>query len=417
MIRLCVIGLLLLMPALAYAQSVRVSAIQFEGNKTTQESVLLREIEFSAGDTITNDEIERARQAIQNLGLFRDVSVAQKLNDDGSSNIVFSVTEKWYVLPIPRFEANSDGEYGYGAQLRWDNILGLNHSLSLIGIQRTYENDDRDSSTAYSAGFVGRQILHTRNDLTLNYAHADQNSFAADRSIYQEVFDSASMGLSRHLSDGASTQGWRVGGGLQWQRQSATGISAPESYGQAIGAFASLSLRDLKFNIYSEEGSVFSASVGAADDGFGSDYSYQSYAFTYSRFIPVGNRAHQTVNIKTSLAAYHQGPRSRPQEGFSLGGASILRGYENDSIEGDFIYYGALEWLRPVYREWLRTLVVLEAGSAHADVEDNHNLGLYASLGVGLRARFTWFVRFELEAGLAIPLIKGDGLQVFAGGV
>ena len=44
------------------------------------------------------------------------------------------------------------------------------------------------------------------------------------------------------------------------------------------------------------------------------------------------------------------------------------------------------------------------------------NQPVLLSIGLGLRIRITWFVDAAVEVGVAWPLIRGDGLQVFAGG-
>ena len=63
----------------------------------------------------------------------------------------------------------------------------------------------------------------------------------------------------------------------------------------------------------------------------------------------------------------------------------------------------------------MRLLLVAEAGGADDDFRGEADGTPYASLGLGLRLRVTWFVNLELELGAAVPLRGGDGVRFFAG--
>ena len=58
---------------------------------------------------------------------------------------------------------------------------------------------------------------------------------------------------------------------------------------------------------------------------------------------------------------------------------------------------------------------VAEAGGADDDFRGEADGSPYASLGLGVRVRLTWFVDIEIEAGFAVPLRDGDGVRFFAG--
>ena len=73
---------------------------------------------------------------------------------------------------------------------------------------------------------------------------------------------------------------------------------------------------------------------------------------------------------------------------------------------------------RPVRWNWLRVLAVAELGGARRSVFDRYpdqtDRSLFASVGLGFRARITWFVDIDLELGIAMPLVDGDGVRFFA---
>ena len=98
-----------------------ISGIDFAGNDITRPETMRRELLVHVGDPADPEAIERSRQAVQDLGLFRWVAVERKRLDDGTIRLTFVVHEKWYILPLPRVEGNSNGDYGYGGQV-WVNV-------------------------------------------------------------------------------------------------------------------------------------------------------------------------------------------------------------------------------------------------------------------------------------------------------
>ncbi|MBP7418459.1 MAG: hypothetical protein KA911_07640, partial [Xanthomonadales bacterium] len=128
---------------------------------------------------------------------------------------------------------------------------------------------------------------------------------------------------------------------------------------------------------------------------------------------PLGDTPDQTLHFLAQAGVVTDGPGTRND--FSLGGSSRLRGYEGDFVQGNRYYYGAVEFLRPLHWRWLRLLAVAEAGGADDDFRGEADGSPYASLGLGVRVRLTWFVDIEIEAGFAVPLRDGDGVRFFAG--
>ncbi len=416
--RLLFAGLMLLCCTSGLAQSPTIVEIAFEGNEVTQPRTMLREMTVKVGDAANPEAIERSRQAVLDLGLFQQAG-ARTEPAPGGVRLIVTVREKWYILPIPRIEADSDEDFGYGAQLRWSNLWGLNHSLRVVGIYRTYEEEDRDSATSFMLRYGIPFVGDSRNSLSFNAQHTEQSSIERETRLpYNETFNSAGVFTSRHLGSGPPSQGWRVGGGLLWQDQDVDRPDAPAAFGTAVGPSASLSYRDVRFHVFSEDGFSAGLGVSGAVDGLASDYEFWSYSAAMRRQWAVGEKDHQTLGLIAEIVGYHAGPSSRDPEAASLGGSSRVRGYEQEFQEGDFSWYLGAEFLRPLGPKWLRGLAVLEVGSAYEDLKRTQGRPVLVSAGLGLRVRFTLFVNVELEMGLAWPLTETrDGMQFFAGGV
>lgn len=392
----------------------RIVAIQFVGNEVTQPRVMLREITLVPGDPADPARIEASRQAILDLGLFRSVEASLTPTADGVI-LVFELREKLYFLPFPRFDAKDSGEYAYGAQLRWANVRGLNQNLRLSLEQRDRKEagvgEEINASLAYSIP----QFRESRNTLGFSLGYTTRPVDNDNGQDYQERFLSAQALVSRSLSQGSPNQGWTLGGGLLWQQQETSGAFAVPAYGMATAPVLTLGFRDLHFRRYSELGTRLSARLEIATPELVSDYDYVYYGLSAARFIPMGARAHQSLHLLGELGVQHGGG-SPDNERFGLGGASALRGYDSDFVEGDAYYRLATEFLRPVGWDWLRAFVVLEVGNAYERPRDVDLWRMRSSIGVGLRARIDWFVDLELDLGYAVPLDdRREGGRIFAG--
>ena len=124
-----------------------ISLITISGNKRTKEKIILRELAFKVGDSLTIKEtekrIERSKQNLINTSLFNFVTITPIYAADSSSVVLLlDVKERWYLWPAPIFEIqdrnfNSWWEtkdmfrINYGMYLTMENVRGRNESAVL----------------------------------------------------------------------------------------------------------------------------------------------------------------------------------------------------------------------------------------------------------------------------------------------
>ena len=404
--------LLLALTATSAMAAQRIDSIRIEGNAVTRESVILREMDLRPGDSADPAAIERNRQSIMDLGLFREVTLA---TEPGTTGVVLVVTlrEKRYLLAYPRLDGSSDADFSYGAELRWANVGGLNHRLNAYYEQGDYPNDrDRESNRKARIGYVAPLLGDSPLGLGARLEHEEQRTLGEDGD-FDETFDRAELILTRDRTRGRPRTGWTLGGGLYWQDQSTDGEFAPPPDGNATAGVFVAGFDDLRYGLYSETGRRFATRIEAAVDGVGSDYGYTKATAGWFDARAIGDTPDQNLQFLAQAGWVGGGTDSRND--FSLGGSSRLRGYESDFVEGNRYYYGAVEYLRPLGWRWMRLLLVAEAGGADDDFRGEADGTPYASLGIGLRLRLTWFVGLEIELGAAVPLRGGDGVRFFAG--
>ena len=90
------------------AAKIKVELIQIIGNKKTKSFILLREIQFKQGDSITfsnlSFQLNLARQQVYNTSLFNEVSIIPIITSQTQMTIVVTVKERWYLYPLPQFQ-------------------------------------------------------------------------------------------------------------------------------------------------------------------------------------------------------------------------------------------------------------------------------------------------------------------------
>jgi len=392
-----------------------VREIVFRGNETTQPRTMLREMSLKVGDRADIDRIEESRQGVQDLGLFRSVD-AETEPVDGGVRLVITVKEKFYILPLPRADVSSDGGYGYGAQLRWNNVWGLNHSFNPYFERRQpSEGEDdpekRGVQTRAQLRYYAPFIFDTKYGAALGAAYFKTPYLTPVR--YDSLDTYAGATLLRKISEGKGSQGWTASVGVSWNEETNSGSAPVADRGHALSLSTGLTYRDLHFNVYSDQGVAYGFDVQNATEAFVSDYDFTRYSASAAWYVPVGKTPHQNVNVLIEGSARHDGRGDAFDNAYAIGGVETARGFEPETAKGDAYYAASIEYLRPLFRKSIRGLVVIDAANAFEEPGDANLDKIYVSAGVGVRIRFQAFVAFELELGIAWP-VNGGGPRLFA---
>ncbi|MFP5307659.1 MAG: POTRA domain-containing protein, partial [Gammaproteobacteria bacterium] len=195
--------------------------IVFEGNEVTRPRVMQRELVVEVGDPADPQALERSRQALLDLGLFRRVHLREE-PVEGGVRIVFAVDERYYILPSPRLDAKSDGRYAYGLQFRWNNVAGLNHTLRVFVEEEERRRAGIGRETSYVASYSAPFVLRSPYSVAVSGSYLTRPVEEAGFE-YTETFRAFGLGVSRFFSDGPASQGFTVGAGLNWLQQRTDG--------------------------------------------------------------------------------------------------------------------------------------------------------------------------------------------------
>lgn len=176
----------------------KVDSILIIGNKTTKPDVILREMTFKPGDTVSIADLEFNRDRIYSLGIFTKVQIVPNVID-GKDYIIVAVEESWYIYPIPfvEFKDRDWSKLSYGMDLVVKNFRGLNETLRLRGAF----GYDPSVYLMYDHPYFFRGS-NTSLTASLFYQNSRNKSLYA-AALYGENFDQkiiqGEVALTRHL--------------------------------------------------------------------------------------------------------------------------------------------------------------------------------------------------------------------------
>ncbi len=170
---------------------VLIDNIFITGNKKTKDKIILRELSVANGNTYDFDAlniiIASDRNKIYNTKLFNEVEVAILELDYDKVDIVISVTERWYLFPIPLVDiidrnfndwwVNHDHDLSrliYGLSLYHFNMRGMNERMTLtaqFGFTKKFEFEYSmpyiDRSQRHGLGFAAKYIEYNNLHYTI----------------------------------------------------------------------------------------------------------------------------------------------------------------------------------------------------------------------------------------------------------
>jgi len=396
-----------------------IADIRFVGNRTTRPRIMLQEMFVSAGDPADPDLIERSRQAIMDLGLFRTVQADLLPGDDGPV-LYISVTEKYYVFPLPSLGRSGDGDISYGADIDLQNLGGRNQRLK-IGFERETLRDSRvDEKRTFSVDFEYPRMFGSPWAFEVSYdlRRTLRDEVRGDRfGEFEEDFHRVRMGASRWLRPIGPSKGWRVRGGLEAIDYEFDFIRGdPDLFFDAreVRLSGGLEFVDIQEFAFNRAGIHYGYNIGISDDAIGSDANYVRHGLFLRRYLPITRRPHTNLNIQ--LRFEHSTGTLFGDAAYELGGSTSLRGYRRETFGGSTLALANFEFLTPVFgRDTLRGALFSDIGNVFDGIDDIRIDDMEASAGVGVRWRLRAFVRTDIRVDVARGLGEEGTTRVYAG--
>lgn len=395
----------------------RITEIRFVGNKVTRPETLLQEMTVEVGDPADRREVERSRQAIMDLGLYKRVDATLLDAPDGKI-LQIAVDEKRYLLPIPRLNRNADGDISYGAQLRFDNLFGLNQQFKLTYEQTKVQDGTSDTVDEIEAGYAYPRVRGSPYNLNIDTRYSERTVEATVEGYPGEFYDLTTESLvitgSRFLRKRGPSRGYTVSAGVgyvhdQFQLPATLPpIRADQERFYWHGGFGFADVRDY---LYSREGVSYGYSLEFGLEELGGSDDYSRHVFSFRRYDPISDKPHRNIDWQVQFGISEGVEDERV---FMLGSSSTLRGYPRDSVYGQAFLLANVEYLRPLFdRNQVRGLVFLDVGNGY----DRHAIDLTDlkhAVGLGLRYSIESFVKIQLRLDAGYAVETGD-YKIYAG--
>jgi outer membrane protein assembly factor BamA len=151
-----------------------IEGFTISGNRVTKEKIITREMVFAVGDTVLKmdliPKLQRCRENLLNTSLFNFVYLDVDHLENNHIIVEVTVTERWYIWPIPileyaernfnEFIKNREWDkIVYGAWLKWSNFRGRKEILE-GKVRLGYINE---YALSYQVPNLGRKQQHAIN--------------------------------------------------------------------------------------------------------------------------------------------------------------------------------------------------------------------------------------------------------------
>jgi len=379
-----------------------INNIQYKGNEITQPSVLNREIYIAPGDEFNILLIEKSRQAIMDLGLFKSVHYYLEENyttltanpNSSQVDVVFVVEEKYYLLVIPRLKVNDD-EIHVGIQLKWDNVFGLNHETRMLAEDRGSTSGISESRYSFNYFYPNWNNSSYNIDLTLQ---AD-NDVDDSAGLIDRQDDIIKFAVSRWLNERGRNRGWFAGVSVLYQARLFEDmiVNADSEKIDAVVLGVDAGYRNINSFEFNRGGKSYGYKLDWSHDTLGSESEFTKHLLYYISYYRFDNYPASNLNVQMQIG--HSNEQFLGEDAFSLGSSDDLRGYENNRFTGNTMFLTNFEYMFPQSDyPVIRYVTFIDIGNTYDQLSDIFHQALNVGAGFGLRWKIRAFVKLDLRA-------------------
>ena len=379
-----------------------INKVQYKGNEITQASVLNREIYIAPGDELNDALLEKSRQAIMDLGLFKSVHYYLEENYSGIAansaisqvDVVFVVEEKYYLLVIPRLKINDD-EIHVGLQLKWDNVLGLNHETRILAEDRGSTGGIDESRFSFNYYYPNWNNSSYNIDLTLQ----TENDVNEEEGIIDRQDDVFKLAISRWLNERGRNRGWFAGASVLYQNRLFENVivNADSESIDAVVLGLDAGYKDINNYEYNRGGKSYGYKLDWSHESLGSESEFTKHLLYYISYYRFDKYPASNLNVQMQFG--HSNEQFLGEDAFSLGSNDDLRGYDNNRFTGNTLLLTNFEYMFPqVDYPVIRYVTFIDIGNTYDKLSDVFHQALNIGAGFGLRWKIRAFVKLDLRA-------------------
>jgi outer membrane protein assembly complex protein YaeT len=372
---------------------LRFGAVRIEGLQDVSESLVREQLEIVEGERYSETEVQKSRQQVADLGLFRSITLTPDLEGDEASG----ANERSFVLRVDERPLRSvRAGLGYGTEDRVRVQAGWTHR-NFFGRADPLDVRARYSSLGsdLSATLREPRVPDRRTSLQIG-AHLRNETLPA----YDAVDVGGSVAVELPLRLGWS---WRAGYNLDWTSVVKVPTEAEriedDPQGRFLLSYFDLGVRRITTDDLLEptRGTWFEVALEPSSRAIGSDVDYLRGSVDARVFHPLGTGVVAAARaLFGTIDAFGSTSVSElpVTKLFYAGGSSTVRGYdyqrlgptniEGEPVGGASLLVASLELRFPILGD-LRGIVFTDAGQVSLDAWDWRPADLQYAVGPGLR--------------------------------
>ena len=340
-----------------YAQYIQIESIEFKGNEKTKESILFRELDFKALDSLQINQIESRlefnRRKLMNTNLFIWVKVDYHQTPKGTLSINYEFLEQWYILAYPVIQlaernltdwwtrGRNYDRIVYGARFTHNNFRGLSEKIQIRAesgfterLEFNYTNPYTDIKKTLGIGFnvnyqTTKSLAYSSMNDTLKFINSNMNmsekwigSVTLRKRIKFYDFQTLEIKYNhRRIADTIIKLNPRY---LQTQGNKQNYFQIGYNYSYDFRDFVAYPLRGKKIDIGFVKYGIFKQE----------EVNYWEILASVAYFFDLKNKFFLTNQIKVKLTQEGQTIPYANVKGLGYGN-ELVRGYELNVIDGD----------------------------------------------------------------------------------